>query len=122
MKKLTLQADKKLFNSILKGEKKVERFIYPNNAKRYVVEEESEDEDGELIVTVTPVHYDVLRLRNGRKENAPVIEVEVKESEFVILTDENGNDLTFEENGEEFYVCQVWYTLGNILSTENIPN
>lgn len=122
MKKLTLQADKKLFNSILKGERKVERFIYPNNAKRYVVEEESEDENGELIVTVTPVHYDVLRLRNGRKENAPVIEVEVKESEFVVLTDESGNDLTFEENGEEFYVCQVWYTLGNILSTENIPN
>lgn len=122
MKKLTLNADKKLFNAVLKGEKEVKRFIYPYNAKHYVVEEESEDENGELVVTVTPVHYDVLRLRNGRKENAPVIEIEVKESYFVVLTDEDGNDLTFEQNGEEFYVCQVWYTLGNILSTENIQN
>lgn len=122
MKKLTLQADKKLFDAVLKGEKKVERFIYPNNAKHYVSENESTDENGELIVTVTPLHYDVLRLKHGRKENAPAIEVEIIESEFVVLTDEEGNDLTFEQNGEEFYVCQVWYTLGNILSTENIPN
>lgn len=122
MDKLTLQIDKKLFNAVLKGEKKVERFIYPNNAKRYVTETESEDENGELIVTVTPIHYDTLRLKLGRKEDAQIIEVEIKDSEFVVLTDEQGEDLTFEQNGEEFYVCQVWYTLGNILSTENIPN
>ena len=46
--------------------------------------------------------------------------VEVVSAEFVVLTDEDGNDLTFEENGEVYYVCQVWYTLGKVLETANI--
>lgn len=121
MKKLTLQINKKCFNAILKGEQKIEhRYVYPSNAKRYVIEEEKQDENGEDIVVVTPVHYDVLYLINGRRKDAPRLTVEVERSEFVVLTDEAGNDLTFEENGEEYYVCQVWYHLGKILSTENI--
>lgn len=119
---LKLQIDRPCFKSILSGKQKVEhRFIYPSNAKRYVVETESEDKNGEVTVNVTPVHYDALYLINGRRKNAPRLTVEIVTSEFVVLTDENGNDLTFEENGNEYYVCQVWYHLGKIISTENIP-
>ncbi len=121
MKKLTLQINKESFQNILKGEQKVEhRHVYPTNAKRYVIETESEDENGELLVDVKPVHYDALVLINGRRKDAPRMTVKVVKSEFVILTDENGEDLTFEENGSEYYVCQVWYTLGEIIETENV--
>lgn len=121
MKKLTLQIDKKNFQAVLKGEQKIlRRYVYPNNAKKYVIEEDKTDDNGEEITIVTPVHYDALQLVNGRKEGAPRLAVEVVSSEFVVLTDEEGNDLTFEENGNEYYMCQVWYTLGNIIATENI--
>ena len=120
MKKLTLQINKQCFQAILKGEQKIEhRNVYPNNANRYVIEEDTTDENGEDITSVTPVHYDALTLINGRRKDAPRLTVEVLKSEFVILTDEDGNDMTFEENGEEYFVCQVWYTLGKILETEN---
>lgn len=123
MNKLTLQTDKKTFQKILKGEQKIERrYVYPNNAKRYVIEEDGVDENGEPITTVTPVHYDEIEFVNGRRKDAPRMTAEVVASEFVILTDEDGNDMTFEENGEEFYVCQVWYTLGEIRETSNIPD
>lgn len=122
-KLLKLQIDRPCFKSILSGKQKVEhRFVYPSNAKRYVVETESEDKNGEVTVNVTPVHYDALYLINGRRKNAPRLTVEVKSAEFVVLTDENGKDLTFEEKGNEYYVCQVWYHLGKVISTENIPD
>ena len=122
MKKLTLQIDKKCFNAILKGEQKVEhRYVYPSNAKKYVIETEKANENGDVDVHVTPVHYDALYLINGRRKDAPRLLVEIKDAEFVVLTDEEtGEDLFFEENGEEYYVCQVWYHLGQILETENV--
>lgn len=122
IKILKLQIDRPCFKAILNGEQKVEhRFVYPNNASRYVIQEESTDENGELILNVTPVHYDALHLINGRRKDAPRLTIEIDKAEFVVLTDEDGNDLTFEESGTEYYVCQVWYTLGKVIATENIP-
>lgn len=122
MKILKLQIDRPCFKAILKGEQKVEhRFVYPHNANRYVIQEEKPDENGDFELVVTPIHYDALVLINGRRKDAPRMTVEVVSSEFVVLTDEEGNDMTFEENGEEYYVCQVWYTLGKVICTENIP-
>lgn len=118
---LKLQIDRPCFKAILKGEQKVEhRFVYPSNAKRYVIEEDTKDEKGNEITNVTPVHYDALYLINGRRADAPRLLVEVLDSEFVILTDEDGHDLVEEINGEEYYICQVWYRLGKVLQTENV--
>ena len=63
--------------------------------------------------------YDYLYLINGRRKDAPRLKVEVASAEFVILTDEDGNDATYIENGQEYLVCQVWYHLGKVISTEN---
>lgn len=121
MDKLTLQIDKTCFQAILKGEQKLERrYIYPTNAKRYVVENEKIGENGETEIVVTPVHYDALYLINGRRKDAPRLTVQVTNAEFVVLTDENGEDLVYQENGEEYLICQIWYHLGEIISTENI--
>ena len=96
------------------------RNVYPHNVAKYVVEEDKVDETGEPFTSVTPVHYDAIAVICGRRKDAPQLTAEIASAEFVILTDEEGNDLTFEENGIEYYVCQVWYTLGEIIETKNI--
>ena len=40
---------------------------------------------------------------------------EVKAAEAVILTDENGNDIVYKYQGEEYLAAQMDYTLGKIL-------
>lgn len=129
MKKLTLQIDKKCFNAILNGEQKVEhRYVYPSNVKKYVYFEHdgkkyiNQDEipEDESPIEVKPVEYDALYLINGRKKDAPRLLVEVERAEYVIFTDDDGNDHTFVENGQEYLVSQVWYHLGNVLATENV--
>lgn len=118
MKNLTLQITKKCFYDILNGKQKVEhRFVYKSNAKRLVKENELPNGD----IEVLPVDYDALYLINGRRKNAPRLTVEVTKAEFVVFTDEEGNDRTYiEDDGEEYYVCQVWYHLGKVIDYENI--
>lgn len=120
---LNLQIDRPCFKAILSGEQKVEhRFVYPNNAKRYVIQKEVTDDDGNIIMDVQPIHYDALRLRNGRRTDAPVMTVEILKAEFIVLTDDEGRDIVYEQSGKFYYCCQVWYTLGNILSAENLEH
>ena len=117
MKQLKLRVSKKHFQAILKGEQKVEeRFIYPENEHRYITLTENPDDT----ITINPIHYDEIRFVQGRTPDAPVIVVKVTGSQFVVLTDENGEDLTYEEDGETYVVCQVWYNLGEVVSKENV--
>lgn len=130
MKKLTLQIDKECFNNILNGTQDVEhRYVYPSNAKKYVhfvadgvvCAKESEVPEDAKVVECVPNKYDALYLINGRRKDAPRLLVEVKDAEFVVFQDEEtGEDLYYEENGEEYLVCQVWYHLGKVLQTENV--
>ena len=123
MKKLTLQIDRPCFKAILQGKQKIEhRYIYPSNVKRYIIQEEKVDENGKDVSEVTCVPYDALYLINGRRKDAPRLTVKVENAEFVIFCDEDGNDLTFTENGKEYLVCQVWYYLGDVVDTENVPD
>ena len=39
----------------------------------------------------------------------------MKAAEAVILTDENGNDIVYKYQGEEYLAAQMDYTLGKIL-------
>ena len=109
MNVLTLQITKDSFQAILKGEQDVEhRYVYPSNVARYVYfkhdgkkykrQEDIPDDDKD--VEVLPVEYDALYLINGRRKDAPRLTVEVKSAEFIIFTDEDGNDQVFEENGK----------------------
>lgn len=129
MAKLTLQIDKPCFQAILNGKQKIEhRYVYPSNVKKYVYFEcegkkytnQDDIPEGDSDVKVIPVEYDCLYLINGRKKDAPRLTVEVESAEFVIMTDEDGNDCYFTENGKEYLVCQVWYHLGKVLGTENV--
>jgi len=115
MKVLTLQITKDSFDEILSGRQKEEsRNIYPTTFNRYFHPASEEDEDLKF------KEYDAILLINGRKKDAPRLTVEVKGRRVVILTDEKGEDIVYEENGEEYLASRIFYKLGKIISTENV--
>lgn len=124
MKILTLSIKQKYFDEILAGKKTHEyREIRPNNAKRYikyVVDGKEYEADAELPeegeVELKPIKYDAIKLLTGAYSGTrPYIIIEVKNAEAVILTDEEGNDIMYECNGEEYLAAQMDYTLGKII-------
>ena len=114
---LTLQIKRDSFVRILKGQQKTEhRFVYPRNAKQYLVE--TDNGDGTCDVEV--VGYDALQLINGRQKDAPRLLVKIEGINVIQMDDEEtGEPLTFVDKGETFYVTQMEYELGEILQTEN---
>lgn len=116
MKVLTLQIRKENFDAILSGKQKVEhRDILPKTASRYIKQIDNEDDS----VDIEVIEYDALYLINGRKKDAPRLKVEVLESKFLQMVDDNKEPLTYIEDGVEYQVCGMEYKLGKILYTEN---
>ena len=124
MNVLTLSIKQKYFDEILAGKKTHEyREIRPTNAKKYITylcggkeykADEELPEEGE--VELKPIQYDAIKLLTGEyKGKRPYIIVGVKAVEAVILTDENGEDITYEYQGEEYLAAQIDYTLGKVL-------
>ncbi len=121
---LTLSIKQKCFDEILAGKKDHEyREIRPTNAKKYIKylcgskeykADEELPEDGDI--ELKPIKYDAIKFLAGAYSGKrPYIIVEVKNAEAVILTDENGNDIVYEHQGEEYLAAQMDYTLGKIL-------
>ena len=105
MKILTLIIKQKYFDEIVAGTKKNEyREIRPNNTKKYVIE------DGEI---VEPVKYDAIRFYVGYSKDRATALIEVKNALIEILEDEQGKDVVYEENGQEYIMAQMNYELGN---------
>lgn len=113
MKKLSLIIKQEYFDQILAGTKKIEtREIRPNNAGRYC----EFNSDGEL---TGPKQYDALQLFVGYQPNRPSADVAVTRAEIRILQDEDGNNLTYMHNGEEYVEAIAVYDLGQILNKQN---
>lgn len=126
MKVLTLSIKQKYFDEILAGTKTHEyREIKPTNAKKYITylcggKEYKVDEEllEEGDVELNPIKYDAIKLLTGAYSGKrPYIIIEVKNAEAVIITDEEGNDIFYEYQGEEYLAAQMDYTLGKILET-----
>lgn len=124
MKVLTLSIKQKYFDEIIADTKKQEfREIRPTNSSKYFKyacggrEYESEEdlpEEGE--VTLIPVKYDAIKFLTGEyKGKRPFIVVNVKGAEVQILTDENGKDVVYIHEGEEYLAAQIVYELGEII-------
>lgn len=112
MKILTLQIKREFLDQILSGEKKQEfREIRPKNAKKYI--DQSEED-------LTAVKYDAIQFYNGYAKNRPEVLVKVEEAEVVLFEYENGELITYEEDGEQYIEAQMIYTLGEIISKNNI--
>ena len=124
MKILTLSIKQKYFDEILSGKKTVEtREIRPTNAKKYIKyecngKEYDADEDlpEEGDIDVKPIQYDAIKLLTGEyKGKRPYIIVECKGAKVYFLTDENGDDITYEYQGETYIASQIEYSLGKVL-------
>lgn len=124
MKILSLSIRQKFFDEIVSGEKQTEtREIRPTNGKKYFKynvggklydadEELPEDGDLELV----PIKYDAIKFLTGEyKGKRPFVIVEVKEAKIELLTDENGEDITYDFEGEEYVAAQIVYSLGKII-------
>jgi len=129
MKALTLRIKKEYFYAILNGEKTTEtREVKPTTASRLVFfthkgktyRRERDLPNDDAPVSITPVHYDRLLLINGYHANAPRLTVEVKKADFFFLADENGEDVTYMYNGEKYHMAFVEYTLGKVLSANDV--
>ena len=117
MKILTLQIKKEFLDKILAGEKKEEfREITPKNAKKYI--EYYTAEDGEE--DIRPLEYDVIQFFNGYTKERPEAMVEVKDAIIEIMEDENGQEIVYVEDGKEYIMAQMVYTLGAIINKKNI--
>lgn len=121
---LTLSIKQKYFDEILSGKKIHEyREIRPTNAKKYITylcggKEYPADADlpEEGDVEFKPIKYDAIKFLTGAYTGKRhYIIIEVKTAEAVILTDENGDDIVYEYQGEEYLAAQMDYTLGKIL-------
>jgi len=117
-KNLTLSIKQEYFDQIKDGTKTFEeREIRPNNVERYcLVDDEGfvlENEKGEPVTRP----YDTITFLTGAyKGTRPRIVVEVKDSNVIIMTDENGNDIVYEHQGDEYTACIIRYELGKVLS------
>lgn len=117
MKKLTLQIKRHFLEQILSGEKKEEyREIRPKNAKKYI--EYYEDGLGELFAK--PLAYTHIQFYNGYAKDRPAVLIEVKNAEIQLILDENGEEIAYEEAGEEYLTAQMVYTLGKVIERKNI--
>ena len=102
---LTLIIKQKYFDEIIAGTKKNEyREIRPHNAKKYVVEQ------GE---NVAPVKYDAIRFYVGYNKNRATALFAISNILIEILEDEEGNDIVYEENGQEYIMAQMNYEIGS---------
>lgn len=121
---LTLSIKQIYFDEILAGKKTHEyREIRPTNAKKYITylcggkeykADEELPEEGEI--ELKPIKYDAIKFLTGEyKGKRPYAIVEVKGAEASILTDEDGNDIVYEHQGEEYLAAQMDYTLGEVL-------
>lgn len=132
MKVLTLSIKQKWFDEIIAGKKTQEfREIRPVNAKKYFryvlngkdyTEETlpSEDEEpGEVVLT--PVKYDAIKFLAGAYSGKrPWALVEVKNANIELLADENGNEIVYEYNGNEYSAAQIVYDLGRVLERSDV--
>lgn len=129
MKVLKLQINKESFDKILSGEQKVEtRMVWPTNAHFYIYytqdgkmyKRDKDIPDLDKPFDFHVIKYDALYLINGRRKDARRLTIEVKDTEIVAFTDEEGNVQTYEENGQSYIVSEMHYHLGNVISTENV--
>ena len=116
MKILTLIIKQKYFDAILAGRKVQEfREIRPSTEKKYILLDEKgyaiEDENGNCI----PVKYDAIRFYVGYNKDRDTALVEVVGAHTEVFVDDDGNPISYDYKGEEYWVEQVVYDLGKVL-------
>lgn len=117
MKILTLIIKQKYFDEILSGSKTVEtREIRHNNFKKYCELDEDgyakfDEENGVFV----PRQYDAIRFYVGYNKDRASALVEVKGANIGIFVDEEGKEIVYAANDEEFIASYIDYDLGRVI-------
>ena len=116
MKVLTLIIKQKYLDAILQGRKVQEfREIRPTNEKKYILF----DEKGQPVLDendcCVPIKYDAIRFYVGYQKNRDTALVEVKSAFTQVLVNDKGQPISYDYNGEEYWVEQVIYNLGKVI-------
>ncbi len=116
MKILNLIIKQFYFDEIIAGRKTQEfREIKPTTEKKYIEIDERgyavEDESGNAV----PIKYDAIRFFVGYNKDRDSALVEVKDAYTEVFVDEEGNQITYEYKGYEYYAGQIVYNLGKVL-------
>lgn len=110
MEILEMKTRKATFDAIQGGLlKSYSREIRPNTQSRYCVL----DDDGYVVEQngeLQPRNYDAIRFKCGDEEYLCKID-----DAHIVLLEENGELVTYEENGEEYIAAEVVYALGEKL-------
>jgi hypothetical protein len=116
MKKLNLIIRQKYFDKIKSGRKTKEyREIRPNSQSKYC----DLDEDGfckEVNGVLQPRKYDAIKFYVGYNKNRDMMLIEVLDACIELFTDEKGNFVEYEYQGEKYLAAQVVYDLGKVLA------
>lgn len=108
MRDLQLIIKQEHLEQIVAGTKLVEtRDIRPKTAKKYIID------DG--VSELKPVDYDTITFFAGYNKNRKTATVQVLSAGISILVDDDGNNLVYEENGEEYVEAIIEYHLGEVL-------
>lgn len=134
MKVLNLIIKQKWFDEILAGRKTEEyREVRPTTFKKYlkyVVNDKVYDSlddpelahlNGDFDFDVDVIEYDAIRFYVGYNKDRDSALVEVKDAFITFLTDENGEDLTYEYKGDIYVEAEMTYVLGKILESNVHP-
>lgn len=116
IKILTLIIQKRFFDLIIKGEKKQEfRELRPTTYRKYCVCDDTgaifDDTTGKFV----PKKFDAIQFFVGYNKDRETAVVEIKNAEIVLFTDNDGNFITYDHNGDTHYAAQIVYDLGKII-------
>lgn len=123
MRILNLIVKQEWLDKILSGEKTVEtRNITPTTASKYIYYQDEtgkvykryEDVPEDILPEAVPYQYDAIRFFAGYRKDRKSALVEVKGCKIYTLTDDNGEEIIYMEDGNEYVAAQIDYSLGKI--------
>lgn len=101
---LTLRVERAEFDEFLNSEEKeFAEEINTSNWSKFC----NETEDGDL----EPIKFSELRLITGIADSSPSKTFKIKSAEICILTDDDGKEITYTENGMLIYAMAIVYEL-----------
>lgn len=112
MKILSLIITQKFFDQIIEGTKKEEtREIRPKSERKYVIL----DDEGAIVDIIA---YDAIRFYVGYNKDRDTALVKVGGALIETIVADNDEPIYFEENGAQNIMCNIVYSLGEVLETK----
>ena len=120
---LTLIIQKKFFDKIISGEKKIEyRELRPTTYRKYVVcDSEGHAQMNPETQEFIPIKYDFIQFYVGYNKDRESALVEWKDAKIVVFVDDNDEVITYDYYGKEYWLSQIEIDLGAVINVKRPP-